>query len=116
MSFYDSALGEYVSRNRDWSCAFGLFVTLDELFVEGMVHVTALPSDYYTHDAVSHTMRGDKTGLTFRLAASLQVQVARVDMETRRIDFALLGAKPKKKTLKDVLKKQKKQKKKGRRR
>lgn len=95
---------------------FGLFVTLDELFVEGMVHVTALPNDYYTHDAVSHTMRGDKTGLTFRLADTLQVQVARVDMETRRIDFALLGAKPKKKTLKDVLKKQKKQKKKGRRR
>jgi len=58
-------------------------------------------------------MRGDKTGLTFRLADQLQVQVARVDMETRRIDFALLGAKSKKVGLKDVLKKQKK---KGRRR
>ena len=92
---------------------FGLFVTLDELFVEGMVHVTSLPSDYYQHDPVSHTMRGDKTGLTFRLADQLQVQVARVDMETRRIDFALLGAKSKKVGLKDVLKKQKK---KGRRR
>ena len=92
---------------------FGFFLTLDDLFVEGMVHVTSLPSDYYQHDPVSHTMRGDKTGLTFRLADQLQVQVARVDMETRRIDFALLGAKSKKVGLKDVLKKQKK---KGRRR
>ena len=92
---------------------FGLFVTLDELFVEGMVHVTSLPSDYYQHDPVSHTMRGDKTGLTFRLADQLQVQVARVDMETRRIDFGLLGAKPKKTKLKDVLNKKKK---KGRKR
>jgi len=92
---------------------FGLFITLDELFVEGMVHVTALPADYYQHDPTSHTMRGEKSGLTFRLADTLTVQVARVDMETRRIDFALLGAKPKKTKLKEVLKKQKK---KGRRR
>ncbi len=92
---------------------FGLFITLDELFVEGMVHVTALPADYYQHDPVTHTMRGDKNGLTFRLADTLTVQVARVDMETRRIDFALLGAKPKKTKLKEVLKTQKK---KGRRR
>lgn len=91
---------------------FGLFVALNELFVEGMVHVTALPSDYYKHDPVTHSMTGEQSRAVYRLADTLKVRVARVDMDTRRIDFDLSDAKKAKVKLKDVMKK--KTKKKGR--
>ena len=95
---------------------FGLFVTLNDMFVEGMVHVTALPSDYYKHDPVTHSMTGEQTRQTYRLADELTVRVARVDLDTRRIDFDLGGMKAKKTKLKDVLKKSKKKGKRGPRR
>ncbi|QGG79420.1 ribonuclease R [Litorivicinus lipolyticus] len=73
---------------------FGLFITLNDMFVEGMVHVTALPADYYRHDATTHSMVGEQSGQTFRLADELKVRVVRVDMDTRRIDFDIPGMQP----------------------
>ena len=70
--------------------AFGLFVVLDEIFVEGLIHVTSLPSDYYHFDAVGHRLKGERTGNSYRLANRLQVKVARVDVDEGKIDFELV--------------------------
>ena len=68
---------------------FGLFVQLKELMVDGLVHVTSLPNDYYHYDAGRQQMVGERTGRTFALGEALRIRVQRVDMETRRIDFRL---------------------------
>ncbi len=66
---------------------FGLFVQLNELMIDGLVHVTSLPNDYYHYDAARQQMVGERTGRSFGLGESMRVLVHRVDMETRRIDF-----------------------------
>jgi ribonuclease R len=68
---------------------FGLFITLDELFVEGLVHVSELGSDYFHFDAVKHQMVGEHSGKRYRLGDRVRVQVVRVDMESTKIDFVL---------------------------
>lgn len=70
---------------------FGLFVELSGVYIEGLVHITALTSDYYHFDPVSHTLEGERQGLVFRLGDSIRVQVARVDLDERKIDFELIG-------------------------
>ncbi len=66
---------------------FGLFVQIPELMVDGLVHVTNLPNDYYHFNAQSLSMVGERTGQSFRLGEAMRVLVQRVDMDTRRIDF-----------------------------
>jgi len=66
---------------------FGLFVELDEVFVEGLVHITALPRDYYHHDSVHHCLAGERTGRSYRLADKIMVKLARVDTDENKIDF-----------------------------
>ena len=70
--------------------AFGLFIMLDECYVEGLVHVSHLPVDYYHYDTITHSLRGERGGKVFRLGQRLNVQVARVDMDERKIDFELI--------------------------
>lgn len=69
--------------------SFGLFVQLDESFVEGLVHVTALPDDYYQFDAVGHRLIGKRGGREFRIGQRVEVTVARVNLDERQIDFTL---------------------------
>lgn len=66
---------------------FGLFVQLTDLLIDGLVHVTSLPNDYYHFDPATQSLVGERSGQRFRLGDALEVRVARVDMETRRIDF-----------------------------
>jgi ribonuclease R len=68
---------------------FGLFVELTDIYVEGLVHVTALPADYYHFDPVHHRLSGERSGRSFRLGDSVEVLVARVDLDERKIDFEL---------------------------
>jgi ribonuclease R len=68
---------------------FGLFVELTDIFVEGLVHVTALPGDYYHFDAVHHRLAGERTGRSFRLGDTVEVRVMRVDLDERKIDFEM---------------------------
>ena len=72
--------------------SFGLFVQLDELFVEGLVHVTALPEDYYQFDAIGHRLRGRSSKREFRVGQKLVVRVARVSLDDKQIDFVLDAA------------------------
>lgn len=73
---------------------FGIFVELADIYVEGLVHITALPEDYYQFDAIHHCLRGERTGKQFRLGDSVTIQVARVDLDKRQIDFIIAGTKP----------------------
>jgi len=68
---------------------FGLFVELNDIYVEGLIHVTSLPRDYYHHDPIHHILRGERTGRTYRLAQQLEVRVIRADTEESKIDFEL---------------------------
>jgi len=74
--------------------SFGLFIELNDIYVEGLVHVTALSNDYYHHDPVHHRLVGERTGRVYRLADGVRVKVARVDLDERKIDFALVDATP----------------------
>ncbi len=66
---------------------FGVFVQLEDVFVEGLVHVTALENDYYEFDASRHRLVGSRSKQIYQLASPLRVRVVKVDMEQRRIDF-----------------------------
>ena len=66
---------------------FGLFVELKDIYVEGLVHVTALANDYYNFDPVGHRMTGERSGRVYRIGDPIRVQVARVDLDERKIDF-----------------------------
>ncbi len=70
--------------------AFGLFVELDEIYVQGLVHVSSMADDYYLFDERSHSLRGDGAGRVYRLGDRVKVQVARVDLERRQVDLALV--------------------------
>jgi ribonuclease R len=77
--------------------SFGLFVALDGVYVEGLLHVTELGNDYFNFDKARHEMVGERTAVKYRLGDRLRVQVSRVDLETTRIDFVLAdsnGVKP----------------------
>jgi ribonuclease R len=69
--------------------SFGLFVALDDVYVEGLLHVTELGNDYFNFDKARHEMAGERTGARYRLGDRLRVKVSRVDLETTRIDFVL---------------------------
>ncbi|MEZ5567052.1 MAG: ribonuclease R [Halioglobus sp.] len=75
---------------------FGLFVELKDLYIEGLVHITALPGDYYQFDAAKQRLTGERSGRSYRLGGSVRVQVARVDLDDRKIDLELIEAKPSK--------------------
>lgn len=71
--------------------SFGIFVALDDVFVEGLVHVSELGSDYFKFDATKHLMLGERTGQRYRLGDRVRVKVVRVDLDTARIEFNLSG-------------------------
>lgn len=72
---------------------FGLFVALDNIYVEGLVHISELPSDYFQFDATKHRLLGERSGMQFRIGDRLRVKLVRVDLETSKIDFVLTETK-----------------------
>lgn len=68
---------------------FGLFVELKDIYVQGLIHVTALQNDYYQFDSVHHLLRGRASNRVYRLGDPIRVQVARVNLDERKIDFVL---------------------------
>jgi ribonuclease R len=69
--------------------SFGIFVALDDVYVEGLVHISELGKDYFHFDPVGHVLRGERTRTQFRLADRVRVRVVRVDLEQARLDFVL---------------------------
>ncbi len=71
--------------------SFGFFVELADIYVEGLVHISNLAQDYFHFDATSHQLRGERTGINYRLGDSVKVIVARVDLDEKKMDFELAG-------------------------
>lgn len=102
-------LGSVYSGTVSSVTSFGMFVSLDDLYVEGLVHISELGKDYYRFDATKHQLSGERTGKNYRLGDRVEVRVVKVDMESTKIDFVLhsdeedtadVPAKPKKKSVK----------------
>ncbi|MCS4510835.1 ribonuclease R [Xylophilus ampelinus] len=70
--------------------SFGIFVTLDAMYVEGLVHITELGGEYFRFDEARQELRGERTGIRYAVGSRLRVQVSRVDLDGRKIDFRLV--------------------------
>jgi len=69
-----------------------VFVALDSVYVEGLVHVSELGEDYFQYDNVKHQMLGERSGKRYRLGDRLRVKLVKADLESGRIDFVLADA------------------------
>jgi ribonuclease R len=85
--FMQDKLGQVFQGTISAVTSFGIFVELNDVFVEGLVHVTALKNDYYAFDPVKHRLVGQRGGQVYRLGDPITVLVARVDLDERKIDF-----------------------------
>jgi ribonuclease R len=83
-------LGEEFSGTVSAVAGFGLFVTLDALYVEGLVHITELGGEYYRFDEARQELRGERTGIRYTMGTRVRVQVSRVDLDGRKIDFRMV--------------------------
>jgi len=90
--FMQGRVGEEFDVIVSGVAAFGLFVRVPELQIDGLVHVSTLPRDYYHKDATGTTLEGERTGERYRLTDKLAVRLASVDVEERKIDFVLLAS------------------------
>lgn len=89
--YMQDKIGEIFDGTVAGVTSFGLFVALDNVYVEGLVHVTELGNDYFHYDKARHEMAGERTGVRYRLGDRLTIKVARVDLETTKIDFTLVN-------------------------
>jgi ribonuclease R len=83
-------LGEEYGGVVSAATSFGIFVTLDALYVEGLVHITELGGEYFKFDEARQELRGERTGIRYAIGTRVRVQVSRVDLDGRRIDFRLV--------------------------
>ena len=88
--FMREHLGEEYSGVVSAATGFGIFVTLDALYVEGLVHITELGGEYFRFDEARQELRGERTGIRYAIGTRVQVQVSRVDLDGRKIDFRLV--------------------------
>jgi ribonuclease R len=91
--FMQDHVGEEFDGTISGVTQFGLFVTLDELYVDGLVHISDLGQDYFQYDASKHQLRGERSGVKYQLAGRVRVKVVRVNLEQAKIDFVLVEAK-----------------------
>jgi ribonuclease R len=83
-------LGEEYSGTVSSVTSFGLFVQLDGLYVEGLVHITELGGEYYRFDEIRQELRGERSGVRYVVGSRVRVQVSRVDLDGRKIDFRMV--------------------------
>jgi len=83
-------LGEEYGGVVTAATTFGIFVTLDEMYVEGLVHITELGGEYFKFDEARQELRGERTGIRYAIGSRVRVQVSRVDLDGRKIDFRLV--------------------------
>ena len=83
-------LGEEYGGVVSAATSFGIFVTLDAMYVEGLVHITELGGEYFKFDEARQELRGERTGIRYSIGTRVRVQVSRVDLDGRKIDFRLI--------------------------
>jgi len=98
--FMQDKIGQVFEGTISSVTGFGLFVDLDNIYIEALVHVTELGNDYFTYDKSKHAMVGDRSHKTFRLGDRIRVKVMRVDMDSSRIDLSLADNQRQKKSSK----------------
>ena len=84
-------LGEEFGGVVSAATGFGIFVTLDAMYVEGLVHITELGGEYFRFDEAKQELRGERTGIRYAIGTRVRVQVSRVDLDGRKIDFRLIN-------------------------
>ncbi|MDO9365606.1 MAG: ribonuclease R [Methylotenera sp.] len=89
--YMQDKIGEVFDGTVAGVTSFGLFVALDGVYVEGLLHVTELGNDYFHYDKARHEMAGERTGVRYQLGDRLTIKVVRVDLETTKIDFSLFN-------------------------
>ena len=89
--FMRERLGEEYGGTVTAATSFGLFVQLDGLYVEGLIHVTELGGEYFRFDEARQELRGERTGVRYGIGARVRVQISRVDLDTRKIDFRMVN-------------------------
>ena len=92
--YMEQHVGEVFDGTISAVTGFGLFVSLDDVFVEGLVHISNLANDFYQFDQVKHRLVGERTRRTFRLGDKVTIQVMSVSLDDRKVDFALAGELP----------------------
>jgi ribonuclease R len=88
--YMQGKVGELYEGTISGVTSFGMFVELDNIYVEGLVHITALPVDYYHFDPVGHRLNGERQGKSYRLGGRVEVKVMRVSLDDKKIDFELV--------------------------
>jgi ribonuclease R len=88
--FMRDRLGQEFAGTITGATTFGLFVQLETLYVEGLIHVSELGGDYYQYDEARQELRGERTGIRYRLGDRVHVLVSRVDLDARKIEFSLV--------------------------
>jgi len=83
-------LGEEYGGVVTAATTFGIFVTLDAMYVEGLVHITELGGEYFKFDETRQELRGERSGMRYAIGSRVRVQVSRVDLDGRKIDFRLV--------------------------
>ena len=87
--YMQDRIGERFTGTVAGVASFGVFVALDQVYVEGLVHISELGADYFHYDAAKHQLLGERNGRRFRLGDRIGVKLVRVDLETAKIDFVL---------------------------
>jgi ribonuclease R len=83
-------LGEEYGGVVTSATSFGVFVTLDAKYVEGLIHITELGGEYFRFDEARQELRGERTGTRYAIGTRVRIQVSRVDLDGRKIDFRLV--------------------------
>ena len=83
-------LGEEFGGVVTAATSFGIFVTLDAMYVEGLVHITELGGEYFKFDEARQELRGERSGIRYAIGTRVRIQVSRVDLDGRKIDFRLV--------------------------
>ena len=89
--FLQKRIGQQYSGIVSGVTSFGLFVQLEELMIDGLVHITSLKRDYYRYDAVRHRLVGESSNRSYQLGDRLDIQIMGVNMEEKKIDFDLVA-------------------------
>ena len=106
-------IGEEFSGIISAVTSFGFFVELADIYVEGLVHISNLGQDYFHFDATSHQLKGERSGINYRLGDRVKIRVVRVDLDEKKMDFELLqkGGVPASEAVSDKPKKRRRKKK-----
>jgi ribonuclease R len=88
--FMQDRIGDEYNGTVSAVTSFGMFVAIDDIFIEGLVHVSELGQDYFHYDQAKHMMLGERTGKRYRLGDRVRIKVMRADIETSKIDFSLV--------------------------